>query len=148
MSSVTRQEASGEEGQETSALSLSASTSEHLARGTGPRGRIEVSQQAIATIAGRAVSECYGVVGIAGRRPHLGAVELLAPEHYRRGVQVQFTDEGLIVDLFVALEFGLRVSEIAYNIMNNVTYAVERSLGVRVRQVNVNVQALRISGER
>lgn len=147
MSSVTRQSAHGEERSEPSNLPLSASTSEHLARGTGPRGRIEVSQQAIATIAGRAVAECYGVVGIAARHPRLGTVEMLTPEHYRRGVQLRFTSEGLIIDLYVVLEFGLRVSEIALNIMSNVAYAVERTLGVRVRQVNVNVQALRISRE-
>lgn len=129
-------------------LALSASRSERLARASGPRGRIEVSQHAIATIAGRAVAECYGVVGVAARHPRLGTVELLTPEHYSRGVQIRFTGEELIIDLYVVLEFGLRVSEIAHNIMSTVAFAVERTLGVRVRQVNVNVQALRISREK
>ncbi|MBF6589850.1 MAG: Asp23/Gls24 family envelope stress response protein, partial [Ktedonobacterales bacterium] len=48
------------------------------------RGRIEVSERAIATIAGRAVAECYGVVGIAARHPRLGIVQPLAPEYYGR----------------------------------------------------------------
>lgn len=154
MSSVTRPSERGgeregrEQHQGSSGLSLSASSSEHLARGSGPHGRIEVSQHAIATIAGRAVAECYGVVGIAARHPRLGTVELLPPEHYSRGVQVRFATEELIIELFVVLEFGLRVSEIAHNIMGNVAFAVERTLGVRVKQVNVNVQALRISREK
>src|SRR5579859_587955 len=110
------------------------------------QGKIEVSPRAIATIAGRAVSECYGVVGIAARRPRFGAVELLAPENYRRGVDVRFTNDHSAIDVYVVLEHGLRITEIAHNIMENVKFAVERTLGLRVVRINVNVQALRIDG--
>jgi uncharacterized alkaline shock family protein YloU len=114
---------------------------------SGPRpGTIEVSSRAIATIAGRTVAECYGVVGIAARRPHFAAVELLAPEHYSRGVVVRFHHDHVTIDLYVVLEHGLRITEIAHNIMENVRFAVEQTLGLRVVQVNVNVQALRVNG--
>jgi uncharacterized alkaline shock family protein YloU len=112
---------------------------------TARRGKIEVSSRAIATIAGRAVAECYGVVGIAARYPRPGAMELLPPEHYGRGVVVRFGDDHVIIDLFVVLEYGLRITEIAHNIMENVKFSVERTLGLHVVRVNVNVQALRVS---
>jgi uncharacterized alkaline shock family protein YloU len=109
------------------------------------RGKIEVSPQAIGTIAGRAVSECYGVVGIASKRLRNGAAELLPAERYHQGIEVQFTNDQIIIDLYVVLEYGLRISEIAHNIMSNVKFAVEKMLGVPVVQVNVNVQGLRVS---
>lgn len=109
------------------------------------RGKIEVSPQAIGTIAGRAVTECYGVVGIAARRLRYGAAELLPPERYHQGVEVQFRNEQIIIDLYVVLEYGLRISEIAHNIMSSVKFAVEQMLGMPVVQVNVNVQGLRVS---
>lgn len=117
-------------------------------RATSMRGRIEVSERAIASVAGRAVAECYGVVGVAARRPRIGPVELLSPEHYTRGVQVGFTRDHIMIDLYVVLEYGLRISEIARSIMSSVKFAVEQALGVRVVQVNVNVQALRVSSNR
>ncbi|MGZ3680134.1 MAG: Asp23/Gls24 family envelope stress response protein [Ktedonobacterales bacterium] len=46
----------------------------------------------------------------------------------------------------MALEHGLRITEIAHNIMASVKFAVERTLELRVVRVNVNVQALRVSG--
>jgi uncharacterized alkaline shock family protein YloU len=46
----------------------------------------------------------------------------------------------------VVLEYGLRITEIAHNIMASVRFAVEQSLGLHVVRVNVNVQALRVSG--
>ena len=47
--------------------------------GTPHRGKIEVSTQAIAAVAGRATMECYGVVGIAARHPRFTTLELLTP---------------------------------------------------------------------
>lgn len=109
-------------------------------------GTIQVSSRAIATVAGRAVAECYGVVGMAARRTRLGVVEVLEPRQYSRAVEVRFADDHVTIDVYVVLEHGLRITEIAHNIMSNVKFAVERTLGLRVVRVNVNVQALRVSG--
>jgi len=109
-------------------------------------GKIEVSSRAIATIAGRTVAECYGVVGMAARRARFGGVEVLLPSHYSRAVEVRFADDHITIDVHVVLEHGLRITEIAHNIMSNVKFAVEHTLGLRVVRVNVNVQALRVSG--
>lgn len=108
-------------------------------------GKIEVAPRAIATVAGRAVAECYGVVGIAARHSRWGTVELLTLEHYGRGVEVRFADDHITIDLHVVLEHGLRITEIAHNIMTSVKFAVERALGLRVVRINVNVQGLRVS---
>jgi uncharacterized alkaline shock family protein YloU len=110
-----------------------------------PSGRIEVSTRAISTVAGRAVAQCYGVVGIAARHPRFATVETLPPEQYGRGVEVRFVDDHVSIDLYVVLEHGLRISEIAHNIMSTVKFAVERTLGLPVVRINVNVQALRVS---
>src|SRR5215470_9075678 len=60
---------------------------------TLPDRKIEVAPRAISTVAGRAVAECYGVVGIAARTSRFGRVELLEPEHYSRGVVVRFAHD-------------------------------------------------------
>ncbi|MFI5273513.1 MAG: Asp23/Gls24 family envelope stress response protein [Ktedonobacterales bacterium] len=109
------------------------------------RGRIEVAPRAIATIAGRAAAACYGVVAIAARRSHRpGSVELVPAEQPARGVEVRFEHDQVVIDVHVVIEHGLRITEIAHNIMAGVKFAVERALGVRVVRVNVNVQALRV----
>jgi uncharacterized alkaline shock family protein YloU len=107
-------------------------------------GKIEVAPRAIASIAGRAVAESYGVVGVAAKRPRIVGVELLSPEHYGRGIEVHFTNDHITIDLYLVLEHGLRITEIAHNVMANVKFAVEQALGLRVVQINVNVQALRV----
>lgn len=108
-------------------------------------GKIEVSARAIATIAARAAAECYGVAGLAPRYAGFRPVERLAPERAARGVETRFVDDHVVIDLWVIIESGLRVIEVAHMIMVSVKYAVEEALGLRVARVNVNIQALRVS---
>ncbi len=110
--------------------------------GSHPLGKIEVLPNAIHTIAIQATSECYGVVGIAAPRLHYGQAVLLPPEQSNQGVQVRVVNEQIIIEVYVALEYGLRMSEIAHNIMSSVKFSIEKMLGVHVAQVNVNIQGL------
>jgi len=110
--------------------------------GVRPLGRIEVLPNAIHSIAVRAICECYGVVGITAPRLHNGRAVLLSPEQCNQGVRVRVVDEQIIIDVYVALEYGLRITEIAHNIMSSVKFSVEKMLGTPVAQVNVNVQGL------
>ncbi len=108
-------------------------------------GRIEISPMAVATLASQAILNCYGVVGLASPSLCHGIVELLQREHRHRGVEVRMVDDQIIIDLYVIIEYGTRISEVAQNIMRNVKFRVEKSLGVPVAQVNVHVQGLRVS---
>jgi len=108
-------------------------------------GRIEVSPVAVAGLAAAAVLECYGVVGMSNSTLYSGLVNVLQRENYRRGVQVRVVDQRIVIDLYVVLEYGVRISEVAHNIMENVKFRVEKALGIPIEEVNVHVQGLRIS---
>lgn len=111
-------------------------------QGSRSLGKIEVLPNAIHTIATRATSECYGVVGMAAPRLRNGQAILLPPEKSSQGVQVRLVNDQIVVEVYVALEYGLRMSEIAHNIMSSVKFSIEKMLGVPVLQVNVNIQGL------
>jgi uncharacterized alkaline shock family protein YloU len=109
-------------------------------------GKIEVTTRAVASIAARAVLECYGVVGMASKTLRDGLAILLQKDNPHRGIEVRFVDrDNIVVDLFVIIEYGMRISEVAHSIMSSVKFSVERSLELPVVQVNVNVQGIRVS---
>ncbi len=110
--------------------------------GIRPLGKIEVLPNAIHSIAVRAISESYGVVGIASPRLHNGQAILLESEQSNQGVQMRIVNDQIMLDVYVVLEYGLRISVIAHNIMSGVKFSIEKMLGVPVAQVNVNVQGL------
>jgi uncharacterized alkaline shock family protein YloU len=112
---------------------------------SGRLGKIEVSPRAISHLASRAAQASYGVVGLASRHARPGLAELLRREEEHKGVEVKLSGERVIIDLYVIIEYGTRISEVARNIMSNTKFAVESALGVSVVSVNVNVQGIRVS---
>lgn len=107
--------------------------------------KIEVSPRAISHLAYRATVRTYGVVGLASRHARPGWAELLRREEVSKGVEVSLSNGQVVINLYVILEYGTRISEVARNIMSNVKFALEFSLGVSVVHVNVTVQGIRIS---
>ena len=69
----------------------------------------------------------------------------LGKEASRRGVNVRLVESQIVIDLYVVLEYGMRISEVARNISESVRFNVEKALGIPVAQVNVHVQGLRVS---
>jgi uncharacterized alkaline shock family protein YloU len=118
---------------------------EQLTEQEADMGKIEVSPRAISHLASRAAQRSYGVVGLAARNARPGWAELLRRDEVYKGVDVTINDGQVIIDLYVVLEYGTRISEVARNIMSNSKFAVETALGVPVVQVNVNVQGIRVS---
>jgi uncharacterized alkaline shock family protein YloU len=111
------------------------------------QGRIEVSPAAVATIANHAVLNSYGVVGMASRNLANGLALVLRPES-KRGVQVHIDGAEITIDLYVVIEYGVRIATVARNIMSSVKFSVEKAMGVPVVSVNVHVQGLHISDEK
>jgi uncharacterized alkaline shock family protein YloU len=109
---------------------------------TASLGRIEVSPRVVASIVGHAANECYGIVGMAARGLRDGIAERLNRENVHRGVEIQVTPDGLVIELYVIVEYGTRISEVAHNLMSAVSYSVEKTLGLPVVAVNVNVQGI------
>jgi uncharacterized alkaline shock family protein YloU len=106
-------------------------------------GRIEVFPSAVGAIAAHAALGCYGITGMAARGLRDGVAELLRRENAARGVEVVEHEEGLGIDVFVIVQYGIRISEVAHNLQEAVKFEVERSVNVPVVQVNVNVQGVR-----
>ncbi len=109
---------------------------------TASLGRIEVSPRVVGSVVGHAATECYGIVGMAARGLRDGLAERLNRDNLHRGVVIEAGDDGLVIDLYVIAQYGTRVSEVARNLMSVVKYASEKSLGLAVRAVNVNVQGI------
>ncbi len=111
---------------------------------TTPLGRISMSPRAISTIASRAAMQSYGIVGMASKNLVDGIAHALArdPSH---GVEVKAVADQLVIDLYVVVEYGTRVSSVTTSVANAVRYQVERALGMPVATINVHVQDIRVS---
>ncbi len=107
-------------------------------------GSVNITKDVIANIAGSSAIECYGLVGMATRSATSGIVNLLKKENLSKGVKIEETDEGLLIDLFVIVQFGTKISVVAENIIEQVRYNVETQTGLKVKKVNVNIEGMKV----
>jgi uncharacterized alkaline shock family protein YloU len=112
---------------------------------TNELGQVNISDEVIGIIAGVAAMECYGLVGMANRNIQDGISELLRREQLNRGVDVQVEPDGVVLDLYIIVEYGINITEVAHNVMDKVKYTVENQVGVNVGRVNVHVQGVRVT---
>ena len=110
-------------------------------------GSIVVSEAAVASLAGGIITDCYGVVGMSSKKVLKdGWAELLKKENYTRGVVVKRTDDGLVIDLYIIVSFGIKISEVVQEAQKKVKYMLEKSLSEPIADVNVFVQGVRVIG--
>jgi len=105
-------------------------------------GQIEISSTAVATIASQAVNQCYGVVGMASKNFVNGIAQLLSRDPHK-GIDVKMDDEQIEIDVYVMMEYGIRILAVAESIQSTVNFHVEKALGREVTAVNVFVQGVR-----
>jgi len=106
-------------------------------------GKMALSEEAIATIAGAAATECYGVVGMAGRKMTDGLSELLGRENLSKGVTVSIDGDDVYINVSVILAYGVKIPEVARMVAEKVRYTVYNYTGLKVKRVTVNVESLR-----
>jgi uncharacterized alkaline shock family protein YloU len=106
-------------------------------------GEIQISKEVIATIAGNAAMECYGLVGMASRKISDGITELLGRENIARGVEVKISEDMLTVDLYIIVQYGTKIHEVAHNVIEKVNFVLKNTLGFNPDKVNVIVHGVR-----
>ncbi|MBE3598070.1 MAG: Asp23/Gls24 family envelope stress response protein [Limnochordaceae bacterium] len=111
---------------------------------TNELGSIRIAEEALSAVAGYAARECYGIVGVAARSVPDGIAELLGLENVHRGVEVRLEDDVIVVNLFVMVEYGVNIFQVARNVMQQVKHRLEQISGLEVGQINVHVQGVRV----
>jgi uncharacterized alkaline shock family protein YloU len=107
-------------------------------------GEITVTRELVETLAGLATLDCYGLVGMVPQNIQSGISNILRMDSIRKGVQVSSTEDGLVIDVHVIVGYGLKINEVAYNVMQQVTYVLEKNAELPVASVNVNVKGVKV----
>lgn len=113
---------------------------------TNEYGRIDITNDVIAQVAGEAAIECYGIVGMASRHQiRDGLTEILRKENFARGVIVRSIGEETHIDMYVIIGYGTKISEVAYQVQSKVKYTLQKTFGLKVNSINIFVQGVRVT---
>jgi uncharacterized alkaline shock family protein YloU len=109
-------------------------------------GQIDISNDVVATIAGGAAIDCYGIVGMASKSQLKdGLSEILRKENFTKGVIVRQEEDQLHIDMYIIVSYGTKISEVAHNVQTKVKYTLNQMLGLSVDSLNIFVQGVRVT---
>ncbi|ART76309.1 Asp23/Gls24 family envelope stress response protein [Sutcliffiella horikoshii] len=109
-------------------------------------GQIDISNDVVATIAGGAAVDCYGIVGMASKSQLKdGLSEILRKENFTKGVIVRQEEDQLHIDMYIIVSYGTKISEVAHNVQTKVKYTLNQMLGLSVDSLNIYVQGVRVT---
>lgn len=109
-------------------------------------GNIRISDDVVKTIAAKAASDVEGVYKLAG-----GMVDevskILGKKRPTNGVKVEVGEKECSIEIFIIVEYGYPISEVAHEVQKAVLKAVSELSGLKVVEVNVYVQDVKIINE-
>jgi uncharacterized alkaline shock family protein YloU len=106
-------------------------------------GAVQIHNNVIATIARLAAVKVPGVNDLSG-----GIVDDLAgmirKKSGDKGIRVELEDSGVVIQLNVILDYGVRIPHVAWQLQTEVRQAVEQMTGKHVKAVQVIVQGVKL----
>ena len=114
------------------------------ARMNGTLGSIVIDNNVIATYAGSVAVECFGIVGMASVNMKDGLVKLLKRENLERGISVRIAENRISLDFHVIVSYGVSISAVCNNLLENVKYKLESFTGMEVEDITVYVEGVRV----
>ncbi len=109
---------------------------------------IQISNEVVAVIAGVAVGEVSGVAGMSGGFAGGISEVFSGKKNLAKGIKVDVSEKTTKIDVNIIVEYGTRIPDIAFEIQNKVKKAVEEMTGLKVEEVNINVQGVNINNSK
>lgn len=108
------------------------------------KGSVKIAEDVVGVIAGLAAIEIEGVAGMSGGIAG-GIAQILGKKSLARGVKVSLQDnQEAVIDIFVIVNFGVRIPVVAFNIQEKVKEDVEQYTVLEVKEANVHVQGVMV----
>jgi len=111
-----------------------------------PAGSLKISQDVIASIARYATLEVEGVESVS--TGNIGVKGLITKTTYTRAVRIELSDDVVNVEISIIVKHGVKISQIALAVQNNVKNSIQNMTGLAVARVDVVIAGVSIAPEK
>lgn len=103
-------------------------------------GTIKISEDVILACAAKAVLKTKGVAYLWSGLTDTITKNLLGKEPAGKGLKLSTEDEAYVLDVYVVVDYEVRIPEVAWNIQENVKKSIEKMTSEKVKAVNIHIQ--------
>ena len=104
-------------------------------------GQIRIAPEVIEIIIGIAASQVEGVYPMQGSFAN-NVSEFFGRKSHSKGVHLENSADGIIVDLYAFLDYGVSVPKVAVAIQDKVVQQVLFMTGLKLQTVNVHIEGV------
>lgn len=106
-------------------------------------GTVEIAPEVIEVIAGIAATEVEELYAMRGNFAS-GVAERLGKKAHSKGVKVELTDNGVIIDIYVILKFGVSIPVVAQKLQTNIRQTIANMTAIELEEINVHVVGIQM----
>ncbi|NLW92881.1 MAG: Asp23/Gls24 family envelope stress response protein [Syntrophomonadaceae bacterium] len=106
-------------------------------------GTIRIADEVVATVAGLAAVEVEGVSSMSGGWG-TDLVEKLGKKNFGKGIKVEVINDETKIDIYLVIDFGYPIPQVAADVQREVKQAVETMTGLNVTVVNVHIVGVQL----
>ncbi|MBQ2945621.1 MAG: Asp23/Gls24 family envelope stress response protein [Clostridia bacterium] len=106
---------------------------------------VMISREVVAGIAINAAKETDGIANVTGKFAASDIKAMFAKKNLGNGVKIDYLDDGIVIDMFIVVEFGISIPKTANELQLNVKQSVSTMTGINVLAVNVNVVGITLA---
>lgn len=109
-------------------------------------GKVEIAPEVIEVITGIAASEVEGISEMRGSFA-TDVVERLGRRSHGKGVKVEITPEGVLIDLYVVVKFKVSIPTVAEKLQENIRQTLKNMTALDTKEINVHVVGIQMEEE-
>lgn len=118
-----------------------------VSQGHNGLGKVEIAPEVIEVIAGIAASEVEGVSAMRGNFA-TGVVEKLGKKNHGKGVKVELTEDGVKVDVYCFMKFGVSIPQVAGKVQDNIRQALLNMTALEAEEVNIHIVGIQFETQK
>ena len=117
---------------------MSETTSLEMNQEYNGLGKVEIAPEVIEVIASIAALEVEGVAQMRGNFAS-GVAEKLGKKLHNKGVKVELSEEGIKVEVYCVMNFGISIPQVAQQIQDNIRQTLINMTGLVAQEVNIHI---------
>lgn len=109
------------------------------------KGKVTCNKSILLSIINLATKEIAGVDSLCEN--FASGIKKLFSNNVSEGVKVEYSNNGVKIDIYIYIEYGYNVSDVAHRVQENVKNSISSMIDVKLNDINVHIMGVNFKEE-
>lgn len=109
------------------------------------KGKVTCNKSILLSIINLATKEIAGVDSLCEN--FASGIKKLFSNNVSEGVKVEYSNSGVKIDIYIYIEYGYNVSDVAHRVQENVKNSISSMIDVKLDDINVHIMGVSFKEE-